>query len=166
MAGDAGKDVNNVCICLWLLIEIRGFSIVMLSPFELLQDLVNLVGIELVDLSNCESLCEIHPSVLSLDSLSSLILDGCMKLKSIKSERHLRSLQKLSVDGCSNLKDLRNSGVKTLHSSIGRLINLEGLSLKNLPDELCCLTSLMELKISNCIAVNKQKLCVLFEGLL
>ena len=174
-----------------------------LSHFWLLQDLVNLEGMDLseckqlmklpdlsrasklkwVYLSVCESLCVVHPSLLSVDTLVTLILDRCKKLKSLKGEKHLPSLKKINVNGCSSLKefsvsldlverlDLSNTGIQILHSSIGRLhklvwLNLEGLRLKNLPDELSSLKSLEDLRISNCIGVIcKQKLHILCDGL-
>ncbi|KAL2337934.1 hypothetical protein Fmac_012380 [Flemingia macrophylla] len=88
------------------------------------QDLVNLEGV---------NLCALHPSVLSLDTLVTLILDKCIKLKSVKS-------------------------AETLHISICHLSNLwrlylVNLRVKNLPDELSCLISLKELRICNCICL-------------
>ncbi|KAK7294375.1 hypothetical protein RJT34_17264 [Clitoria ternatea] len=131
-----------------------------------------------VNFSGCESLCVID-SVLSTNTLVSLILDGCKKLKSLRSEKHLRFLENLSMDDCSSLKefsmssdlieslDLRKTGVKILGPSIGRFrklkrLNLKGLRLEKLADELCCVTSLEELKISNCgHVINKHKLQVI-----
>ena len=81
-----------------------------------------------------------------MDRLVSLILDGCKKLKRLKSDKHLPSLKKISVNGYSSLKefsmssyliemlDLRSSGIQVLHPSIGHLrklvrLNVEGLRL-------------------------------------
>lgn len=85
------------------------------------------------NISGCESLCDIDPSVFSFDTLETLILDSCKNLKSVKCERHLTSLKNISVNGCASLKefsvswdlisilDLRTTGIELLHSSIGRL---------------------------------------------
>ncbi|XP_052110121.1 disease resistance protein RUN1-like, partial [Arachis duranensis] len=189
--------------CAKLLVEIRMPWSNVKELWQGIQDLVNLEGIDLseckqliklpdlsrasklkwVYLSGCENLCVVHPSVLSLDTLVTLILDGCKKLKSLKGEKHLASLEKISVNGCSSLRefsvssdlierlDLSNTGIQMLHSSIGHLhklvwLNLEGLRLKNLPNELSSLRFLEELRISNCIQViDKQKLHILCDGL-
>ncbi|KAK7294377.1 hypothetical protein RJT34_17266 [Clitoria ternatea] len=169
-----------------------------------MQDLVNLEFIDLREckqllelpdfsratklkwayLSGCESLRSIHPSLLSMDSLTTLLLDGCRELKSLKTRKHFKSLQQFNVDHCSSLLefslssdlierlDLSTTGVEVLHSTIGRSrnlgwLNLEGLRLKKVPDELSLLTSLKELRISNCgQAINKQKLHVICDGTL
>jgi hypothetical protein len=98
------------------------------------------------------------------------------------SEKHLSSLQKINVYGCSSLKefslssesieslDLTNTGIETLHSSISGMsklvwLNLEGLKLSNLPNELSCLGLLTELQLSNCDIVTKSKLEGIFDGL-
>lgn len=173
------------------------------SPPEFLQELDNLEGIDLkeckqfirlpdlskaprlkwMNLSGCESLYYLHSSVLSSDTLVTLILDRCTKLESVKAKKHLKSLEKISVNGCSSLKefavssdlienlDLSNTGIETLDTSMGllrnlRWLNLEGLRLKHLLKELSCLTYLKELKLSNSgLVVDKQQLHVLFNGL-
>ncbi|CAL0321499.1 unnamed protein product [Lupinus luteus] len=109
--------------------------------------------------------------------------DFCKKLKNLKREDLLRSLKNISVNGCTSLKeykvssnlieslDLSNTGIQILHSSIKNLtrlhsLNLESLSLRNLPNELSYLRSLSDLKISNCaLVLEKQKLHDIFQGL-
>ncbi|XLU99527.1 hypothetical protein S245_013867 [Arachis hypogaea] len=135
-----------------------------------------------VYLSGCESLCAIHVSDLSVDELVTLKMDGCKKLERLECKKHLPSLKEINLDGCLSLEefsvtsdllerlDLSNTGIKKLCSSIGRLhklvwLNLEGLGLENLPDELSSLKSLKELKISSNESINKQKLHVLCSGL-
>ncbi|KAK7349263.1 hypothetical protein VNO77_06491 [Canavalia gladiata] len=136
-----------------------------------------------LDLSYCVSLCDLHPSILSLDTLDTLILYWCIKLKSIKSEKNLRSLNYVGIYACRSLEefslssdlitylDLSLTRSEILHLSIRGLRNLrklylDGSRVKNLPDELSCLTSLEELRVSNSTQViNKPKLHVLFDGL-
>ncbi|XP_061370296.1 disease resistance protein RPV1-like [Gastrolobium bilobum] len=165
--------------------ELKNLERMDLSECKQLIKLPDLSGaskLKLLFLSGCESLCVVHPSVLSKDTLVTLLLDRCKKLESVICEKHLRSLEKFSVNGCSRLKefslssdlierlDLSDTGIEILPSSIGRLrklvsLNLEGLRLQNLPNELSDLTCLTELWISNCNIVTKQKLHVLFDGL-
>ncbi|XP_057455176.1 disease resistance protein RUN1-like isoform X2 [Lotus japonicus] len=148
-----------------------------------LPDLSKALELKWVYLSGCKSLCVVHPSLLSVDTLVTLILDRCEKLKSLISEKHLRYLKELNVDDCSSLEkfamssdsikrlDLSKTGVKKLYPSIGHLsklewLNLESLRLENLPNELSHLTSLKELRISNCGVIDEENLHVLCDGLL
>lgn len=147
-----------------------------------LPDLSEALKLKSLYLSGCESLCEIQPSIFSKDTLVTLLLDRCTKLQSLMSEKHLSSLQKINVYGCSSLKefslssdsieslDLSNTGVEILHSSINGMsklvwLNLEGLKLTNLPNELSCLGLLTKLRLSNCDIVTKSNLEGIFDGL-
>ncbi|XP_057455153.1 disease resistance protein RPV1-like [Lotus japonicus] len=186
--------------CAMFLVEIRMPQSHVEELWQGTQDLANLETIDLIEckqlvklpdlskaskikwvyLSKCESLCVIH--LLSVETLVTLMLDGCKKLKILISEKHLSNLQEFNVDGCSSLEefsvsfdsikrfDLSKIGVKKLYSSIGRLsklewLNLEGSRLQNLPDELSYLTSLKGLTLSNCGVVYKEKLHVLCAAL-
>ncbi|XP_019428018.1 PREDICTED: TMV resistance protein N-like [Lupinus angustifolius] len=148
-----------------------------------LPDLSKALRLKWLNLTSCESLLAVHPSVLSLDTLETLILDDCKKLKNLICKKHLRCLKEISVNGCTSLKefsvssdeikklDLSKTRIEKLYSSIGYLrklssLNLECSRLKDLPNELSSLGSLMDLRISNCrLVLNKQKLHVLFDGL-
>ncbi|AET01614.2 disease resistance protein RUN1 [Medicago truncatula] len=147
-----------------------------------LPDLSRAIKLKCLYLSGCQSLCAIEPHIFSKDTLVTVLLDRCEKLQSLKSEKHLRYLEKINVNGCSQLKefsvfsdsieslDLSNTGIKILQSSIGRMrklvwLNLEGLRLKNLPNELSNLRSLTELWLCNCNIVTTSKLESIFDGL-
>lgn len=162
---------------------LEGINLRQCKQFEELPDLSKAPRLKWVNLSCCESLRYLHPSVLSSDSLVTLILDKCTNLKSVKSEKHLKSLEKISVNGCLNLVefavssdlienlDLSNTGIQTLGTSIGSMhklksLNLEGLKLKHILKELSWLTYLKVLKISdNGLVIDKQQILFLFNGL-
>ncbi|KAG4910987.1 hypothetical protein JHK87_057103 [Glycine soja] len=146
-----------------------------------LPDLSKASKLNWVNLSGCESLRDIHPSIFSFDTLETLMLDGCKKLKGLKSGKHLTSLRKISVNGCTSLKefslssdsirslDLSSTRIGMIDSRFERLTSLEslnvhGLRYGNIPDELFSLKDLQELKICNCrLAIDKQ-LHVLFDA--
>ncbi|XP_054781242.1 disease resistance protein RPV1-like isoform X2 [Prosopis cineraria] len=113
-----------------------------------LPDFSKAQNLESVNLYYCESLCYVHPSLLSLNSLVSLDLGRCKNLKSLQ----------------------RSTGIEILHPSIGSLtklrsLHLNGSKLKNFPlKELCCLRSLEDLGIYK-HAFDKPALHVLFENL-
>ncbi|MCH79259.1 disease resistance protein (TIR-NBS-LRR class) [Trifolium medium] len=164
--------------------KLEGIDLSECKHFVLLPDLSKASTLKWINLSGCESLVDlIHPSVLCTDTLVTLILDRCTKVRSVRGEKHLNFLEKISVDGCTNLEefavssdlienlDLSSTGIQTLDLSTGRLhklkrLNLESLRLKHLPKELSSARSIMELKISGSkLIVNKQQLHELFDGL-
>ncbi|XP_020987443.1 disease resistance protein TAO1-like [Arachis duranensis] len=163
--------------------NLEGIDLSDCKHLIMLPDLSKASRLKWVNLSGCESLCALHSSILSSDTLATLILDMCTNLGTVKGEKHLKSLKNISVSGCSSLKefevssdlienlDLSNTEIETLDTSIGNLpnliwLNLEGLKLKQLQKELCFLTSLKELKLSySGLVIDKQQLHVLFDGL-
>ncbi|KAK4269101.1 hypothetical protein QN277_022304 [Acacia crassicarpa] len=148
-----------------------------------LPDLSKCLNLKVVKLGDCESLCYVHSSILSLHSLVELDLSACKKLRSLKSEVHLKSLQKIRVSFCSNLKEFSLSsdelrylnfdftGIEILHPDVGRSIKLESLDLNGgglvgLPNQLSRLTSLTSFELSGCEYIDDSKLHHFFDGML
>ncbi|MED6119001.1 hypothetical protein PIB30_007891 [Stylosanthes scabra] len=132
-----------------------------------LPDFTEASNLEEVYLKNCVSLCELHPSILSIHKLETLNVYGCKELMSLKGEIHLKSLTLLDVRNCSNLKEFSVSSeelksldfhwtiIHKLHSSVSRLsklveFDLYGVRVEALPDELCLLVSLEKLNLEGC----------------
>ncbi|KAK4269102.1 hypothetical protein QN277_022305 [Acacia crassicarpa] len=153
------------------------------TQLQELPDFSKCLNLKVVHLIHCDNLCYVHSSILSLHSLVELNLFGCRKLRSLKSEIHLKSLEEIDVHSCYNLKEfslsseelqslrLGQTGIEILHSSVGRSIKLEeldlwGLRLVGLPNQLSCFTSLTILRLSNCEFIDDSKLHVLFNGML
>ncbi|XP_028807424.1 disease resistance-like protein DSC1 [Neltuma alba] len=150
------------------------------------RDLSTAQSLEQVDLTYCESLRHLHPSILSLPRLSDLNLCGCRSLESLKCESQSKSLLHLDVYGCSRLKEfsfssdkmedlsLEGTGVEILDFSSGRMEKLKwlyvnGSTLKNLPiNDICYMRSLQVLCLYDCGGgiIDKSKLHVLFDALL
>ncbi|GAU33923.1 hypothetical protein TSUD_357220 [Trifolium subterraneum] len=166
----------------WVTVDIasQGMNLRECKKLIKLPDLSGASKLKWLHLSGCESLCEVNPSVFSNDTLVALMLDRCIKLPNLISVKHLTSLEKIDVYGCSSLKvfslssdsierlNLSNTGTEVLHSSIGGMrkllsLNLEGLRLQNLPNELSCLRSLTDLRLSDCDLVTKSKLETVFD---
>ncbi|KAI9119755.1 hypothetical protein K1719_009144 [Acacia pycnantha] len=153
-------------------------QLIELPDFSKAQNLNSMV------LESCESLCDVHPSILSLQRLVSLNLNACIKLKKLRGEIPLQSLEKIHLNWCFSLTEfsltskeiasleLGTTRIEILDSSIRHLsklkqFSLNGSRLKSLPiNELCCLRSLEELRLSCCEQViDKLKLHILFDAL-
>ena len=67
-------------------------------------DLSMAKNLEGLSLSQCRNLREIHPSVLSLDKLLDLELEGCAKIESLQTENRLKYLRSIQLSNCSSLK--------------------------------------------------------------
>ncbi|KAI4317995.1 hypothetical protein L6164_025811 [Bauhinia variegata] len=159
------------------LIKINFFNC---SHLKELPDFSMAFNLEYVNLGFCSSLCEVHPSILSLQKLVRLSLTRCERLKCPEIIIHSRCLRILDVGFCSSLKkisimskEMRNlsfegTAVVELSSSIGSLDKLSELKipkffpLENLPNKL---TYLRCLNLSGFKQVNSSKLAILFNEL-
>ncbi|XP_040364157.1 disease resistance protein RPV1 [Rosa chinensis] len=126
-------------------------------------DLSGSPNLEFLDLSRCESLKKVHPSVGSLKKLVDLNLYRCSNLERLPGKVNWRSLRSIHLDDCTRLESfpeiegemkymtrlmLYNTGIKALPSSIGYLINLEQLEIQdcgNLTDLPCSIYELQKL---------------------
>lgn len=68
-----------------------------------IPDLSRAPNLQLVHLHNCESLCQLHPSIFSTPKLIELNLNRCTKIESLKTKIHSKSLRKLHLNECSSL---------------------------------------------------------------
>ncbi|KAM5548992.1 TMV resistance protein N-like [Rosa sericea] len=140
-------------------LNLSGCKFVAQSP-----DLYGSPNLEFLNLSWCERLKEVHSSVGSLEKLVRLNLQGCSKLVRLPGKVNWRSLQNINLHYCRRLESfpeivgemkymtslwLFDTGIKALPSSIGYLINLESLELRNcgnLTDLPCSIYELQNLK--------------------
>ncbi|MED6147930.1 hypothetical protein PIB30_048429 [Stylosanthes scabra] len=106
-----------------------------------LPDFSKATKLEIIFLNGCEKLCQLHPSILSIQSLEYLFLNGCKELKSVKGQ--LKSLKLLAANNCS-LEEFTLSA-EELHYLC---LSLRGI--KSLQNELCCFKSLYYLSFYDC----------------
>ncbi|MED6136418.1 hypothetical protein PIB30_055965 [Stylosanthes scabra] len=109
-----------------------------------LPDLSKATNLELIDISDCEALCELHPSIISSPALKNLILDGCKELKSVKGEIRSKSLKVLYFGGCSSLEEY------SVSSDQLSSLDLNSSRIRILGNELCSLTCLQNLELFDC----------------
>ena len=100
-------------------------------------------NLEILDISYCKNLIEIHEAIGSLDKLKIWNLMECRKLQTLCSNFRLKSLEYISLHSCVSLErlpDLRAPNLRSLelnycenlievHEAIGSLDNLNGFSL-------------------------------------
>ncbi|PRQ20170.1 putative leucine-rich repeat domain, L domain-containing protein [Rosa chinensis] len=137
-----------------------------------IPDLSGLTSLEYLELSYCNDLVEVHPSVGRLDKLVILKLTRCEKLQMFQERINMKSLETLYLSDCWNLKffpefdgdmkslkylDLSHTRIKELPCSVGNLTGLKSLSLAgcrnltNVPSSIFYgLQRLEELNLSEC----------------
>ncbi|KAA3472476.1 disease resistance protein TAO1-like [Gossypium australe] len=105
---------------------------------ELPSSIENLIGLKELSLLNCESLVCLLDSFYKLKSLSTFDLEDCSRLEIFPEVMDtMEELYEL---------DLRRTALKELPSSIGNLIGLESLRLKNCENLVCLPDSFYKLK--------------------
>ncbi|XP_052113919.1 disease resistance protein RPV1-like [Arachis duranensis] len=97
-----------------------------------LPDFSKATKLKRIDLGNCEKLCQLHPSILSIETLEDLNLTNCKELKNVKS--HLKSLDGLCANNSSNLEEF----------------SVFPSRIKSLPNEVCCFKYMKSLHIRDC----------------
>lgn len=133
-------------------------------------DFSGVPNLERLVLSNCVRLCEIHPSINSLNKLILLDLEGCGDLKHFPPNIRCKNLQTLKLSGTGlqtspeiggNMEHLTHlhldgSNITQLHPSIGHLTGIalldlsSCLGLSSLPCEIGNLKSLKTLLLKCC----------------
>ncbi|XP_050106783.1 TMV resistance protein N-like isoform X2 [Malus sylvestris] len=133
-------------------------------------------NLKTLNLAYCKNLVEIHPSVAFLKRLEVLILRGCESIKSLPSKVEMDSLKTFNLNSCSNVKKipefgeqmknvfeihLEGTAIEKIPSSIGHLVGLEYLYLRNcknllnLPRAICNLKSLRWINVIGCPKFDK-----------
>ncbi|XP_062024403.1 disease resistance protein RUN1-like [Rosa rugosa] len=138
-----------------------------------IPDLSGLPCLKELELSYCEDLDEVDPSVGRLNKLVHLRLSDCKKLQMFPKVINLKSLETLDLSGCPKLKffpeiegdmkslailDLSGTAIKELPCSVGNLTGLKSLNLEscynltNVPSSIFYgLQCLEDLDLSECV---------------
>ncbi|XP_058788001.1 TMV resistance protein N-like [Vicia villosa] len=166
-----------------------NLKIMMLEfSYDLIEipDLSRATNLERLYLYSCESLCQLHPSILCLPRLEHLDLRSCIKIESLKTNFHSKSLYNLLLKGCSSLTEfsvtseamrhlsLNGTAIHELSSSIWRntkltildltecnKLNIVGSKLSNDHG----LGSVRDLDLSGCTEINALNLLFILDGI-
>ena len=146
-----------------------------------LPDFSGVPNLEKLILKGCASLIEVHPSLVHHNKVVLVNFEDCTSLEALPEKLEMSSLKELILSGCREFKflpefgesmenlsmlALQGTALRNLTSSLGRLVGLTDLNLKDckslvcLPDTIHGLNSLRVLDISGC-----SKLCRLPNGL-
>ena len=139
-------------------------------------DFTKVPVLEKLVLEDCINLCEIHPSIGVHEKLTLLNLKGCENLKSLPNKVEMKSLEVLILSNCSKVKRIPEFGenmecvsklyldgtsITKLPTSIGNLIGLASLSVRDckslmsFPSTLFNLKSLKNLDLFGCSKLGK-----------
>ena len=130
-------------------------------------------NLEILDISYCKNLIDIHEAIGSLDKLKSWYLGNCIKLRTLCSSFRLKSLETIYLDNCVSLEklpDLCAPNLQTLelclcvnlievYEAIGSLDKLRWFSLQHceklqiLPNTLRS-KSLWSLLLDGCVSLE------------
>lgn len=122
-----------------------------LSRCKYLIEVPNLskaTNLEELNLSYCQSLTEVTPSIKNLQKLYCLYLTNCIKLEKIPSGIALQSLETVGMNGCSSLMHFPEFSWKT------RRLYLSSTKIEELPSSISRLSYLVELDMSDCQSIR------------
>ncbi|MED6180976.1 hypothetical protein PIB30_014955 [Stylosanthes scabra] len=130
---DGIKDLPNLTV-----LDLNGCKKLVELP-----DLSQATKLKSINLKECESLCQLHPSISSIQTLEYLDIYGCKKLKSVKG--NFKSPKALHAGNCSSLEEFSVSSSEKL-----RTLNLSSSRIKNLPNDFCSFIFLEQLYLNDC----------------
>ena len=93
-----------------------------------IPDLSRAPKLKVVLLSFCESLIQLHPSILTAPKLEALVLRGCKNIESLKTNISSKSLRRLDLTDCSSLMEFSMMSEKMNELSLTQTSTLECLS--------------------------------------
>ncbi|GAU10003.1 hypothetical protein TSUD_128270 [Trifolium subterraneum] len=113
-----------------------------------IPNLSRATNLQFIHLNECESLCQLPPSILSLPLLIKLDLEGCIKIESLKTSIHSKSLSKLFLSGCSSLKEFSVSSDEMTE------LTLQGTAIHELSSSIWSNSKLTFLDLTECNKLN------------
>ncbi|KAK2442691.1 hypothetical protein QL285_013866 [Trifolium repens] len=155
--------------------------------FDLIEipDLSSAPNLQIVNLSCCSRLSQLHPSVFTRPKLRKLLLSKCVMIESLKTDIHSKSLEVLDLSYCYSLVEfsvtseemtslsLCGTAICEFPSSVWRNSKLTKLYLdeckklnivmKKLSTDLG-LRSLTTLDLSQCTEINTSNLWFILDG--
>ncbi|KAH9782122.1 ADP-ribosyl cyclase/cyclic ADP-ribose hydrolase [Citrus sinensis] len=111
-------------------------------------DFTKAPNLEVLDLEGCTRLREIHPSLLRHNKLMLLNLKGCTSLTTLPGKIFMESLKTLILSGCSKLKKFPDIVMRSMRDLTE--LFLDGTSIAEVPLSIELLTRLELLNLNDC----------------
>ncbi|CAK8566895.1 unnamed protein product [Lathyrus sativus] len=122
-----------------------------------IPDLSRAPNLQVVSLSYCESLCQLHPSIFSAPKLIELQLDGCKKIESLKNNIHSKSLQILNLSK-SSLVEFSVTSKEMMKLSLWDAV------VRGFSSFMLCNEKFTELHLTGCTQINTSSLWFILDG--
>ncbi|KAL2335999.1 hypothetical protein Fmac_010445 [Flemingia macrophylla] len=126
---------------------LRSINLSFSKNLKLSPDFVGVPNLESLVLEGCTSLTEVHPSLVDHKKLLMINLKDCIRLKTLPRKMEMSSLKYLNLSGCYGFKYLPEFGECMKHLSV---LSLDGTAITKLPSSLGCLVGLGHLDLKNC----------------
>ena len=133
-------------------------------------DFTEVPNLEKLATEDCINLRGVHPSLLVLKKLTLLNLKGCKNLRGLPNKFEMESLEILVLSGCAKLKRIPEFGtnmqrvmelyldgtaITKLPASIGHLIGLVSLILRDCKNLMCLPSSCFDLKLLKDLDISR-----------
>ncbi|XP_061361224.1 TMV resistance protein N-like [Gastrolobium bilobum] len=127
--------------------KLKYLNLTFSKNLKRLPDFSGVPNLETLVLKGCESLTEVHPSLVQHNKVVLMNFEDCKSLRALPGKLEMSSLKELILSGCSEFKFLPEFGERMEHLS---MLALEGTAIKKLPSSLGCLVGLAVLNLKNC----------------
>ncbi|KAK2388576.1 disease resistance protein RPV1 [Trifolium repens] len=139
---------------------VQNLDNLMMIDLEYSEDLIEIPdlsrapNLQIVHLSCCWSLRQLHPSVLTRSKLRELDLSHCSKIKSLKTDIHSKSLKVLNLSNCYSLVEF------SVTSEEMTWLSLKGTAVHEFPSWMWRNSKLIHLNLSECkkLKIVRKKL--------
>ncbi|KAE8648990.1 hypothetical protein Csa_007990 [Cucumis sativus] len=129
------------------LVELKYIKLNSSQKLSKTPNFANIPNLKRLELEDCTSLVNIHPSIFTAEKLIFLSLKDCINLTNLPSHINIKVLEVLILSGCSKVKK-----VPEFSGNTNRLLqlHLDGTSISNLPSSIASLSHLTILSLANC----------------
>ncbi|TYK00496.1 TMV resistance protein N-like [Cucumis melo var. makuwa] len=129
------------------LVELKYIKLNSSQKLSKTPNFANIPNLKRLELEDCTSLVNIHPSIFTAEKLIFLNLKDCINLTNLPSPINIKVLEVLILSGCSKVKK-----VPEFSGNTNRLLqlHLDGTSISNLPSSIASLSHLTILSLANC----------------
>ncbi|KAK2361931.1 TMV resistance protein N [Trifolium repens] len=120
-------------------------------------DFSGVPNLEKLILKGCTSLTEVHPSLVHHNKVVLVNLEDCISLEALPEKLEMNSMKELILSGCCEFKFLPEFGESMENLS---MLALQGTAIRKLPSSLGRLVGLTDLNLKDCKNCIKEIKCL------